>query len=361
MYRTCIGVQPCNPAVGGPAKSQLVHEVDALGGEMGKMADRTYVQKRVLNMSKVGLCLSLQPSGHVLHTRAPPGPHASPKSLVSCYAKPPSLLSTGDPPRVAEISVRLRPPTSCLCCPQWVSPRPLNCIVMQGPAVWSLRAQTDKIQYAHDMRKILEEAPNLALREGMAVDIDLGPNDEVTGVRTFFGLTFRCRAAVLTTGTFMNGRIWVGRASLPAGRYVLLMRLFWCGLVYSVPITAHTTTVGVKSPTARLSVRRERGHAHVCVGVDMGVHVRILSLLVPAAASTSSCGCCFDCAHTPVHVKSSAHVYARFGLMPHFVRHLSRGWHSSVPALLVHTHLQAWPRCSSYSALLHVSACLHPP
>ena len=46
-------VQPCNPAVGGPAKSQLVHEVDAMGGEIGKMADRTYVQKRVLNRSKV--------------------------------------------------------------------------------------------------------------------------------------------------------------------------------------------------------------------------------------------------------------------------------------------------------------------
>jgi tRNA uridine 5-carboxymethylaminomethyl modification enzyme len=46
-------LQPCNPAVGGPAKSQLVHEVDALGGEIGKMADRCYVQKRVLNRSKV--------------------------------------------------------------------------------------------------------------------------------------------------------------------------------------------------------------------------------------------------------------------------------------------------------------------
>lgn len=46
--------QPCNPAVGGPAKSQLVHEVDALGGEIGKMADRCYLQKRVLNRSKVG-------------------------------------------------------------------------------------------------------------------------------------------------------------------------------------------------------------------------------------------------------------------------------------------------------------------
>ena len=46
-------VQPCNPAVGGPAKSQLVHEVDALGGIIGKMADRCYLQKRVLNRSKV--------------------------------------------------------------------------------------------------------------------------------------------------------------------------------------------------------------------------------------------------------------------------------------------------------------------
>lgn len=46
-------VQPCNPAVGGPAKSQLVHECDALGGEIGKMADRCYLQKRVLNRSKV--------------------------------------------------------------------------------------------------------------------------------------------------------------------------------------------------------------------------------------------------------------------------------------------------------------------
>lgn len=68
------------------------------------------------------------------------------------------------------------------------------------------------------MRRVLEQTPNLALREGMAIDVELGPNDEVTGVRTFFGLTFKCKAAVLTTGTFMNGTIWVGRQSLPAGR-----------------------------------------------------------------------------------------------------------------------------------------------
>ena len=60
----CHGVlQPCNPAVGGPAKSQLVHEVDALGGEMGKMADRCYLQKRVLNRSKARPLLAGQADG----------------------------------------------------------------------------------------------------------------------------------------------------------------------------------------------------------------------------------------------------------------------------------------------------------
>ena len=134
-----VAWQPCNPAVGGPAKSTLVHEVDALGGEIGKVADATYLQKRVLNLSK-------------------------------------------------------------------------------GPAVWALRCQTDKKQYAEEMRRRLEATPNLFLREGMATDLLLGANDEVTGVQTFFGMALRAKAVVLTTGTFGNGRIWVGRASLPAGR-----------------------------------------------------------------------------------------------------------------------------------------------
>lgn len=90
--------------------------------------------------------------------------------------------------------------------------------IAQGPAVWALRAQTDKHEYAREMRRVLEAAPNLAIREGMAVGLELDANGGVAGVRTFFGITFRCRAAVLTTGTFMNGRIWVGRASMPAGR-----------------------------------------------------------------------------------------------------------------------------------------------
>ena len=89
---------------------------------------------------------------------------------------------------------------------------------VQGPAVWALRAQTDKLEYSRLMRGLLESTPNLAIREGMAVDLDLDSNGEVQGVKTFFGIVFRCRAAVITTGTFMNGRIWIGKQSMPAGR-----------------------------------------------------------------------------------------------------------------------------------------------
>ncbi len=134
-----IAWQPCNPAVGGPAKSQLAHEVDALGGEIGRMADRTYLQKRVLNRSR-------------------------------------------------------------------------------GPAVWALRAQTDKREYARVMKRLVENQPHLVLREGMVTDLILGPNDEVRGVATYFGACFAAKAVVLTTGTFLGGRIWVGDKSMPAGR-----------------------------------------------------------------------------------------------------------------------------------------------
>nr|WP_290222316.1 tRNA uridine-5-carboxymethylaminomethyl(34) synthesis enzyme MnmG [Trichocoleus desertorum] len=134
-----VAWQPCNPAVGGPAKSQLVHEADALGGEIGKMADRTYLQKRILNNSR-------------------------------------------------------------------------------GPAVWALRAQTDKREYANIMKVIVENQENLVLRESMATDLILGENDEVIGVQTYFGVAFQCKAVVLTTGTFLGGKIWVGNKSMDAGR-----------------------------------------------------------------------------------------------------------------------------------------------
>jgi len=134
-----IAWQPCNPAVGGPAKSQLTHEVDALGGEIGKMADRTYLQKRILNASR-------------------------------------------------------------------------------GPAVWALRAQTDKREYAAVMKQIVDNQENLLVREGMVTDLILGPNEEVRGVETYFGAAFEAKSVVLTTGTFLGGKIWVGNKSMPAGR-----------------------------------------------------------------------------------------------------------------------------------------------
>lgn len=134
-----IAWQPCNPAVGGPAKSQVTHEIDALGGEIGKVSDRTYLQKRVLNASR-------------------------------------------------------------------------------GPAVWALRAQTDKREYAMVMKQIVENQPNLSIREGMVTDLVLGKNDEVTGIETYFGTCFAAKAVILTTGTFLGGKIWVGNKSMAAGR-----------------------------------------------------------------------------------------------------------------------------------------------
>ncbi len=142
-----IAWQPCNPAVGGPAKSQLVHEVDALGGVIGRLADATALQKRLLNASR-------------------------------------------------------------------------------GPAVWALRAQTDKRHYARQMLQLLQHTPNLALREAMVTGLELegdpndpsGPPARVIGVRTYFGSVYGAGAVILTTGTFLGGRIWVGNRSMAAGR-----------------------------------------------------------------------------------------------------------------------------------------------
>ncbi len=149
-----IAWQPCNPAVGGPAKSQLVHEVDALGGVIGKLADATALQKRVLNASR-------------------------------------------------------------------------------GPAVWALRAQTDKRQYARQMLQLLHNTPNLALREAMVTELLIDENfhgksseststekqiAEITGLKTYFGSIYYAKAVILTTGTFLGGKIWVGGQSMSAGR-----------------------------------------------------------------------------------------------------------------------------------------------
>ncbi len=149
-----IAWQPCNPAVGGPAKSQLVHEVDALGGIIGKLADLTALQKRVLNSSR-------------------------------------------------------------------------------GPAVRALRAQTDKRLYANEMLKVLRETPNLKIREAMVTGLEIETFSKkdirfkaeeterigkIKGIKTYFGSVFSSKAVVLTTGTFLGGKIWIGNQSMSAGR-----------------------------------------------------------------------------------------------------------------------------------------------
>ena len=137
-----IAWQPCNPAVGGPAKSQLVHEVDALGGVIGRLADATAIQKRILNASR-------------------------------------------------------------------------------GPAVWALRAQTDKRQYSRQMLQLLQHTPNLALREAMVTGLEVSAEDDqqrISGIRTYFGSVYGADAVILTAGTFLGGRIWVGHQSMAAGR-----------------------------------------------------------------------------------------------------------------------------------------------
>ncbi|AHF64928.1 glucose inhibited division protein A [Synechococcus sp. WH 8109] len=137
-----IAWQPCNPAVGGPAKSQLVHEVDALGGVIGRLADATAIQKRILNASR-------------------------------------------------------------------------------GPAVWALRAQTDKRLYSRQMLQLLQHTPNLALREAMVTGLETtgeGEQQRISGIRTYFGSVYGADAVILTAGTFLGGRIWVGHQSMAAGR-----------------------------------------------------------------------------------------------------------------------------------------------
>ena len=137
-----IAWQPCNPAVGGPAKSQLVHEVDALGGVIGRLADATAIQKRILNASR-------------------------------------------------------------------------------GPAVWALRAQTDKRLYSRQMLQLLQHTPNLALREAMVTGLEVTGNADqqrINGIRTYFGSVYGADSVILTAGTFLGGRIWVGHQSMAAGR-----------------------------------------------------------------------------------------------------------------------------------------------
>ena len=132
-----IALMPCNPNIGGSSKGHLVREVDALGGEMGKVIDRTFIQSKMLNKSK-------------------------------------------------------------------------------GPAVHSLRAQADKADYSRAMRQVLEEQENLDIRQMEVTDI-LTEDGKVTGVQTYSGCIYPCKAVVLCTGTYLGARCIYGDVSMHTG------------------------------------------------------------------------------------------------------------------------------------------------
>lgn len=133
-----IAQMSCNPAVGGIAKGQIVREIDALGGQMGKVTDATAIQFRMLNRSK-------------------------------------------------------------------------------GPAVWSPRAQCDRGKFIWEWRTILDNTPNLDIWQDQAEEL-LVENEEVTGVRTIWGVTLTAKSIVVTAGTFLNGLMHIGRQMVPGGR-----------------------------------------------------------------------------------------------------------------------------------------------
>lgn len=133
-----IGNMPCNPSIGGTAKGHLVKEIDALGGEMGKVADKTFIQSRILNRGK-------------------------------------------------------------------------------GPAVHSLRVQTDRKKYNQMMKHILEKQKNLDIKQSEIIDIILNDNREIRSLKTKTGAIYNVKAGILCCGTYLNSIIHVGDISYKGG------------------------------------------------------------------------------------------------------------------------------------------------
>jgi len=132
-----IALMPCNPNIGGSSKGHLVREIDALGGEMGRIIDKTFIQSKMLNKSK-------------------------------------------------------------------------------GPAVHSLRAQADKLEYTKEMRRVLENNPHLTIKQAEIVDILL-ENGEVCGLKTYTDGIYQCKAVILAAGTYLNARCLCGESITHTG------------------------------------------------------------------------------------------------------------------------------------------------
>ncbi|MDR0835585.1 MAG: tRNA uridine-5-carboxymethylaminomethyl(34) synthesis enzyme MnmG, partial [Tannerella sp.] len=178
-----IAQMSCNPAVGGIAKGQIVREIDALGGYMGIVTDRTAIQFRMLNRSK-------------------------------------------------------------------------------GPAMWSPRAQSDRVKYGVVWREVLDVIPNLFQWQDIVNEFIINDN-RVVGVKTQLGMTFHAKSVVLTTGTFLNGLIHVGRVKFPGGRisepaaYGLTEQLKMYGLNAGRMKTGTPVRIDVRSVHLGLTVEQK--------------------------------------------------------------------------------------------------------
>ena len=152
-----VGNMPCNPAIGGTGKGHLVRELDALGGEMARAADRACIQYRMLNRGK-------------------------------------------------------------------------------GPAVHSLRAQADRRRYQEIMKQTLERQEHLRLKQAEVVDIGL-EDGKVCSVTTHTGAVYRCRAVIVASGTYLDGRTIVGEVLRSSGPD---------GLAAAVPLAARLRELGLE-------------------------------------------------------------------------------------------------------------------
>ncbi|BBI36799.1 tRNA uridine-5-carboxymethylaminomethyl(34) synthesis enzyme MnmG [Cohnella abietis] len=132
-----VAFMPCNPSVGGPAKGHVVREIDALGGEMGRNIDKTFIQMRMLNTAK-------------------------------------------------------------------------------GPAVHALRAQADKFMYQHKMKETIELQDKLTLRQGLVEDLII-EDGACVGVVTKTGAEYSAKTVVLTTGTYLRGKVILGELMYESG------------------------------------------------------------------------------------------------------------------------------------------------
>lgn len=177
-----IALMPCNPNIGGSSKGHLVREIDAMGGEMGKVIDKSFIQSKMLNVSK-------------------------------------------------------------------------------GPAVHSLRAQADKMEYTRQMRKILENQDHLIIKQAEVYEILTEERDNkkaVTGIVTNTSMVYKCKAVILCTGTYLNARCLCGETITQTGPNGLQSALFLTDSLKKLNIQMRRFKTGTPARMDKRSINYEK-------------------------------------------------------------------------------------------------------